>query len=168
MNPVVLSWALCLAATFAAALGTALCAQSQPAPAPAEATSYCADLKRLIALALTPDKLASVAGKPRDGSFLETTLPLTGWNDCSLYGTGTYTCDSRAFASAGAAENAQFELVGEIQSCLGEGWAEARNRSSTSYVVLRHRAAPLSITLSTDQPGPGRHVVRLTLFVRRN
>jgi hypothetical protein len=51
------------------------------APAP-----YCSDLKRVAALALSGEKFASIAGKARQGNFIDTTLPLTGWSDCSLYG----------------------------------------------------------------------------------
>ena len=34
--------------------------------------------------------------------------------------------------------------------------------------VLQNAARPVSITLSTDQTDSKRHVVRLTVFVRRN
>src|SRR5215210_6842392 len=68
---------------------------------------YCADLKRVAALATTEQHFAPIRGKPRDGNFSETSLPLTGWKDCSLYGTGTYTCDSHAVVSAQEAEKLQ-------------------------------------------------------------
>ena len=141
------------------------CARAQitsGAPAP-----YCSDLKRVAALALTTEKFASIA-KARQGNFIDTTLPLTGWGDCSLYGAGTYTCDSRGLTSARAAEQAQAETLREIAACFGDTWTQAHDRSSANYVVLHSRAAPLSITLSTDQTDKDEHVVRLILFVRRN
>ena len=142
------------------------CARAQitsGAPAP-----YCSDLKRVVALALTGEKFASIAGKTREGNFLDTTLPLTGWSDCSLYGAGTYTCDSPGLTSARAAEQAQAETLREIAACFGDTWTQAHDRSSANYVVLHSRAAPLSITLSTDQTEKDEHVVRLILFVRRD
>ena len=59
-----------------------------------DAASYCGDLKRVASLASARDRFASIAGKPREGNFSDTVLPLTGWKDCSLYGSGMYTCDS--------------------------------------------------------------------------
>ena len=129
---------------------------------------YCSDLKRIAALALTTEKFASIASKAWEGNFLDTTLPLTGWSDCSLYGAGTYTCDSPGLTSARAAEQAQAETLREIAACFGDSWTQAHDRSSANYVVLHSRAAPLSITLSTDQTDKDKHVVRLILFVRRN
>jgi len=125
-------------------------------------------LKRVAALALTTEKFASIASKAREGNFLDTTLPLTGWSDCSLYGAGTYTCDSPGLTSARAAEQAQAETLRDIAACFGDSWTQAHDRSSANYVVLHSRAAPLSITLSTDQTEKDGHVVRLILFVRRN
>jgi hypothetical protein len=81
---------------------------------------------------------------------------------------GTYTCDSPGLTSARAAEQAQAETLREIAACFGDSWTEAHERSSANYVALHSRAAPLSITLSTDQSEKGGHVVRLILFVRRN
>jgi hypothetical protein len=133
-----------------------------------EALPYCADLKRVVALAATRERFAPITGKPREGNFLDTTLPLTSWTNCSLYGAGTYTCDSRGLPTAQAAEQAQAATLHEIKACLGESWSEAKDRSSPSYVVLHSRAAPISITLSTDQTDSKEHVVRLILFVRRN
>jgi hypothetical protein len=133
-----------------------------------QVVSYCADLKRVTALAMTKERFASITGKPRDGNFLETSLALTGWNDCSLYGPGTYTCDSQALATAEAAEQAQAATLRDIMTCLGDAWAEAADRGSAGYVVLHSLVRPVSITLSTDQTDKGEHVVRLILFVRRN
>ena len=131
-----------------------------------QAVPYCADLKRVTTLAMTKDRFASVAGKPREGSFSDTSLPLAGWKDCSLYGPGTYTCDSRALDTAEQAEQAQSEILREIKACLGQAWTEAAERSSAGYVVLHNATQPISITLSTDRTD--KHVVRLILFVRKN
>jgi hypothetical protein len=133
-----------------------------------EAPAYCSQLKRVAALAGTKEKFASITGKPRNGNFRDTTLELTGWRDCSLYGPGTYTCDSQALATAEEAETAQARTMHDIKACLGEAWSEAGDRSSPRYVVLHHEGRPLSITLSTDQTDKNEHVVRLILFVRRN
>jgi hypothetical protein len=142
------------------------CAHGQGTTVPT--APYCSELKRVTALALSHEKFASITGKAREGNFLDTTLPLPGWSDCSLYGAGTYTCDSRALTSAPAAEQAQAETLREIAGCFGGAWTEAHDRSSAKYVVLHSRAAPLSITLSTDQTEKNEHVVRLILFTRRN
>jgi hypothetical protein len=133
-----------------------------------EAPAYCSELKQITALAVTKEKFASITGKPRNGNFRDTTLELTGWRDCSLYGPATYTCDSQPLATAENAETAQASTVHDIQACLGEAWSEAGDRSSPRYVVLHHAGRPLSITLSTDQTDKNEHVVRLILFVRRN
>jgi hypothetical protein len=133
-----------------------------------EAPPYCSDLQRVTVLAMTRERFASIAGKPREGNFLETSLALTGWNNCALYGAATYTCDSPALDSALDAERAQAELLRQIKTCLGEGWAEATDRSSPNYVVLHNALRPVSITLSTHQSDEHRHVVHLNVFVRRN
>ena len=134
----------------------------------AQVVPYCADLKRVAALAMTKERFASIIGKPREGNFLDTTLTLTGWKDCSLYGAGTYACDFPEFDSAEDAERAQAEILQQVKACLGEGWSEAADRSSARYVVLHHAARPVSITLSLDETSDKKHVVRLILFVRRN
>jgi hypothetical protein len=133
-----------------------------------EAPAYCSELKQITALAMTKEKFAAITGKPRDGNFRDTTLELTGWRDCSLYGPATYTCDSQALATAEGAETAQARTMHDIKACLGEAWSEAGDRSSPRYVVLHHAGRPLSITLSTDQTDKNEHVVRLILFVRRH
>lgn len=154
-------------ATLAIALvslsATAL-AQNTRAPAP----PYCFDLSRIVDLAVTKERFASIAGRPRPGDFRDAKLVLAGWRDCSLYGAATYTCDSAEMDTADQAEEARRDLLEEVKSCLGAGWAEAADRSSPSYVVLQNAARPVSITLSTDQTDSKRHVVRLTVFVRRN
>jgi hypothetical protein len=133
-----------------------------------EAPSYCSDLQRVTSLAMIRERFAAIAGKPREGNFLETSLTLTGWTNCALYGAATYTCDSPALGSAHEAERTQAQLLRQIKTCLGEGWAEAIDRSSPNYVVLHNALRPVSITLSTDQSDEHRHVVHLNVFVRRN
>jgi hypothetical protein len=126
---------------------------------------WCADLERVADLAAT-NKLAYIAGAPREGNFSDTTLPLAGWRTCSLYGARTYTCDSHALRTAGDAETALAALVAEVKKCLGADWGKDDSRSSPVYVVVRNERDALSMTLSTDQADNGEHVVRLTLFVR--
>ena len=135
--------------------------RSQPPP-------YCFDLSRIVDLAVTKERFASIAGRPRPGDFRDASLVLAGWKDCSLYGAATYTCDSAEMDTAEEADEARRDILDQVKSCLGAGWAEAAERSSPSYVVLHNAARPVSITLSTDQNDSKRHVVRLTVFVRRN
>src|SRR5262245_47223155 len=81
-------------------------AGAQPAASQSPATDsapYCADLKHIANLAMTRERFSPIIGKPRQGSFRDTTLPLTGWKDCAFYGTNTYTCDSVGHASEDAA-----------------------------------------------------------------
>jgi hypothetical protein len=151
----------------ALALGS-LIATSWAQNASSQAGPYCPDLKRVAALAMSQERFASIAGKPRQGNFVDTTLTLSGWQDCSLYGAGAYTCDSPPLESAQAAEKAQADILKETKACLGEGWSEAADRASPSYVVLHSALRPVSITLSTDQTDDKKHVVRLIMFVRRN
>ncbi|TMJ87760.1 MAG: hypothetical protein E6G76_12170 [Alphaproteobacteria bacterium] len=147
-----------------ASLPAAALAQNTRAPAP----PYCFDLSRVVDLAVTKERFASIAGRPRPGDFRDTRLVLAGWKDCSLYGAATYTCDSAEMDTAEQADEARRDLLDEVKSCVGAGWAEAAERSSPNYVVLQNAARPVSITLSTDQTDSKRHVVRLTVFVRRN
>src|SRR5262249_34353999 len=149
-----------LALALSGAPGTALAQDTG-----AEAPPYCSDLKQVAALAMTKERFASIAGKPREGNFTDTRLPLTGWQDCSLYGPATYTCDSRALGNAEDAEAAQARMLREIKACLGETWSEAKERSSHRYVVLHSALWPISITLSTDETDAKERVVRLILFV---
>lgn len=130
--------------------------------------SYCSELQRVTSLAMTKERFSSIAGRPREGNFLETSLALTGWHNCALYGAATYTCDSPPLGGKREAEQAQAGYVQQITTCLGEGWSEARERSSPNYVVLHNALRPVSITLSTDQTDDRQHIVHLTVFVRRN
>jgi len=130
--------------------------------------SYCFDLSRITDLAATKERFASIAGRPRQGDFRDTSLTLPNWKDCSLYGAATYTCDSAEMESVAEAEKARAATLGDVKACLGAGWAEAAERSNPNYVVLHDLARPVAITLSTDQAGNKKYVVRLTVFVRRN
>jgi hypothetical protein len=127
--------------------------------------TYCPELKQVVAHASAQNQFASIAGKPREGNFLGTSLPLPGWRDCALYGMRTYTCDSRELRTVDEALKERLEIVEQIKACLVD-WSEAQNVSSPSYVVLHSRSSPASITVSTDQKQEHEHVVRLTLFVR--
>ena len=129
---------------------------------------YCADLRRLAALAMSRERFAAIAGKPTEGNFRDSSLALAGWTGCSLYGATTYTCDSRALDTAEQAEQAQSEMLRVIKACLGEAWAEAVERSSAGYVVMQNATRPISIPLGTDRTDEHTHVVRLILFVRKN
>jgi hypothetical protein len=130
------------------------------------AVLYCADLQRLATLATTKERFAAISGRPRQGNFLDTSLPLAGWRDCVLYGTRTYSCDSREWTTRTEAETAQTTFMHEIKDCLGEAWSEVKDRSSPGYGVLHDLQHPLSITLSIDRTDDMKHVVRFTLFVR--
>jgi hypothetical protein len=151
--------AVALASFPAAAL--AQNARSQTPP-------YCFDLSRIVDLAVTKERFAPIAGRPRQGDFRDASVVLPDWKDCSLYGAATYTCDSADMDSAEAAEKARSAILRQVKSCLGAGWSEAAERSNPSYVVLHNAARPVSITVTTDQTDGKKHVVRLIVFVRRN
>jgi hypothetical protein len=142
-------------------IGLAVCGS----PVLADAV-YCEDLLRVTDVAMTRQKFALIAGQAREGSFLDTTLPLPGWNDCSLYETSTYTCDSRRFAAAAEAENALVEIVDDVKGCLGKEWTDDKSRSSPVYVVLQNAQGSLGMTLGTDVTDRQEHVIHLVLFVR--
>jgi hypothetical protein len=129
---------------------------------------YCFDLSRIVDLAVTKERFASIAGASRQGDFRDATVVLAEWKDCSLYGAATYTCDSAEMNTAQEADKARSAMLRQVRSCLGAGWSEAADRSNPSYVVLHNAARPVSITMSTDQTETKKHVVRLTVFVRRN
>ena len=93
-----------LALPLASLPATAL-AQTARAPAP----PYCFDLSRIVDLAVTKERFASIAGRPRPGDFRDTKLVLAGWKDCSLYGAATYTCDSAEMDTAQQADEARRE-----------------------------------------------------------
>ena len=129
---------------------------------------YCSDLKRVADLAMTNERFASISAKPRDGNFSESNLALTGWNDCSVYGGRIYTCDSHPTGTAQEAQQAQEKIFHDIQACLGNSWAEAKDRSSLGFIVLHHAEQPVSMTLSRDETDKKAYVVRLILFGRSN
>jgi hypothetical protein len=131
-----------------------------------ELTSYCPTLRDVAALVHAKDRFKSIIGKPREGSFLETTLPLPGWAYCSFYGMRTYTCDSRPLDTAAEAERAFQGTLEEIKGCLREGWAEDQSRASPGYAVVRDERQVASITINTDRTENDRYVVRLILFLR--
>lgn len=150
----------------AAALGLSTASVQAQHARDAAAVAYCPELKEIVTLALTKEKFAAIVGRPRDGNFLDTTRPLMGWKDCSLYGTRTYVCDFRSFGSAEEAAKAQAAIVNDIKACLGEGWQEDDDRSSSTYAVVRSSRVPVSMTVATNVEGTDGHVVRLTLFLR--
>jgi hypothetical protein len=135
--------------------------------APAEELpAYCAVLRDVAALVRAKDRFASIIGRPREGNFIEATLPLPGWADCSFYGTRTYVCDSRPLAGADAAALAFAKILGEVKSCLRDGWGEDQSRASPGYAVVHDDRQAASITINTDQTDKNEHVVRLILFLR--
>jgi hypothetical protein len=127
---------------------------------------YCNDLKRLSALAMTRERFLPIVGQPHQGNFSVASLTLTGWQDCVTYGTRTYSCDSNAWATQTEAVTAQATFLRDIKACLGEGWGEVAERSSSGYSVLHDFLHPISITLSIDRTEDAKHVVRFILFIR--
>jgi ABC-2 type transport system ATP-binding protein len=97
---------LALAMASLPALASAQDARSQAPP-------YCFDLTRVVDLAMTKERFASIAGRPRQGSYVGTGLVLAGWKDCSLYGAATYTCDSSEMDTAEEAEKARAAILME-------------------------------------------------------
>ena len=116
---------------------------------------------------MTKGRFSDIAGKPQQGDFHDTSLPLAGWRNCSLYGTSTYTCDSVEVDTAEQAEAAQAAILQQVKACLGQGWSEADGRSSPSHVVLHSALRPVSITLSMDATDNKTQVVHLIVFIRR-
>src|SRR5262245_61273853 len=133
----------------AALVGLAASVRAQDLHA-ADAAAYCADLKHVVTLALTKEKFSTIAGTAREGNFFDTTLALTGWRECSIYGDRTYTCDYRSFGSAEEAARMRAAVIDEIKNCLGEGWVEDQDRSSPTYAVVRSSRLPVSMTIATN------------------
>jgi hypothetical protein len=131
-----------------------------------ELPSYCPALREVTALVQAKERFKSIIGKPREGSFLETTLPLPGWADCSFYGARTYTCDSHPIDTTTEAGRAFERTLGEVKGCLREGWTEDASRASPGYAVVRDDRQIASITINTDRIDTDRYVVRLILFLR--
>lgn len=136
------------------------------APGPAS-VPYCDEVKQIANLAMTRDRFASILGKPREGNFRGTNLPLTGWNDCAFYGTGYYTCDSSPFKTVEDAQQALAKISRDILVCLGKTWTKVDEESSADYAVLHPLLGPTSIALNLDQTNDGQHLVRFSLFLRR-
>src|SRR5215208_580002 len=132
-----------------------------------ESAPYCSELKHVAVLATTKERFSVIAGTPRDGNFVDTSLPLPGWKDCSVYGGRIYTCDSRAVGTEAEAEAEQARIVTQIKACLGAGWAEAKDRSSSNYTVLHDGTGLRSITISTEAKDRQEYVIRLILFLRK-
>jgi hypothetical protein len=132
----------------------------------AEVPSYCVELKQVAALALTRDRFASIIGAAREGNFLDSKVSLSGWGDCSFYGTRTYTCDSQGFKTADEGIAAHRKVFDEVKSCLHDSWSEVESRASPGYVVLHDEKDSASITINTDLTDKGEHIVRLILFLR--
>jgi len=154
-------------AILAVALGS-LPATALAQSARSQAPPYCFDLSRIVDIAVTKERFASIAGRPRQGDFRDGTVILPDWKDCSLYGATTYTCDSAEIESAEEAEKARSAVLDQVRSSLGAGWSEAAERSNPNYVVLHDAARPVAITVSTDKTDNKKYVVRLIVFVRRN
>ena len=142
-------------------VATTVTALAQDAP-------YCPDLKQINNLAMTRERFAPIIGTPRVGNYRNTSLPLTGWTDCSFYGQATYTCDSQALKTVEDARLAQARVKQEILRCLAGAWADAPEQSGPDFVVLHPKLGPASITLSLDEADNKEHIVRITIFLRRS
>ena len=116
------------------------------APLQAEEAPYCADLQQVVRLAAASDKFASITGNVREGSFYETSRPLPGWRDCTIYGDNTYACHSEDIATTETAEGRLNSVVEQVNACFGEGWwINDQLRTSLLYVVLRRPLPTLTI-----------------------
>jgi hypothetical protein len=132
-----------------------------------KAKPFCADLSHVVRSAGGADRFASITGKLREGSFHETTKPLSGWKDCTIYGERTYSCGSESIRSASAAQRKLKAVVRDINACFGKGWwTEDAERTSPLYVVLHHPVGLATMTISTDEERKCVHVLRLTMFLR--
>jgi hypothetical protein len=128
--------------------------------------AWCPALRDVALLVHARDRFARIIGQPREGNYLETTLPLPGWGDCSFYGARTYVCDSQSSPGADAATLAFAKILSEVKECLQDGWAEDASLASPGYAVIRENRQAASITLNTDQTDKNKHVVRLILLLR--
>ena len=153
--------------TFACTIATVVVSiQAAPAARADDVAAYCPALARVAGLVHTKDRFASIIGKPGEGNFLATTLPLPGWADCSFYGARTHACDSHPFATADDAERAFARTLSEFKSCLRDSWAEDQSRGSHGYAVVHDDRQFASITINTDKTEENEDVVRLILFLR--
>ena len=71
-----------------------------------------------------------------------------------------------SLGTAADVEAAQSRAVHEVKACLGEAWAEIKDRSSAGYVVLHPATGNASITLSIDEKDNKQDVVRHIVFLR--
>ncbi len=132
-----------------------------------KADAFCSDLTHVVRLAAAADRFASITGKAREGSFHETSRPLTGWKDCTVYGDRTYSCNSHDVKGADAARKKVAAVVRQVKACLGQGWwMEDALRSSPFYVVLHHPVGLATMTVSADEDRKGVYVLRMTMFLR--
>jgi hypothetical protein len=145
-----------------ASITTLLAQDAQQPEAP-----YCAQLKEINNNAMSRQRFMPLIGKPRMGSYSDTTMPLTGWSDCLMYGPSTYTCDSQVFETQGEAASAQRRIAHDILGCFAGTWEEAPDQTSADFLVLHPKLGPASITLNLDQTDTNEHIVRLIIFLRR-
>ncbi|MBX9842054.1 MAG: hypothetical protein K2Z80_09645 [Xanthobacteraceae bacterium] len=132
-----------------------------------KAEPFCSDLTHVVRLAAGADKFASITGKVREGSFYETSRPLTGWKDCTIYGERTYSCNSHDIRTANAAREKVTAVVRQVKACFGQGWwSQDELRTSPLYVVLHHPVGLATMTVSTDEDRKGVYVLRMTMFLR--
>ena len=123
---------------------------------------------RLFALPPRRTSSRSITGNVREGSFYETSRPLPGWKDCTIYGDKTYACHSEDIATAETAEGRLNGVVQQVNACFGEGWwINDQVRTSLQYVVLHHPVGLATMTISTDEDRKNVHVVRLIMFLAR-
>jgi hypothetical protein len=158
--------AVLAAAAFVAVLVVTV-APTSAQNAPSTAAPYCPELKELNNYAMTSQRFAPIIGPARTGNYRDTRLPLTGWTNCALYGTSTYTCDSMELKSHAEAATAQQRIAREILSCFDGTWAEAPEQAGPDFVVLHPKLGPASITLNLDETDAKTHIVRFILFLRR-
>jgi len=132
-----------------------------------EEIPYCDELKQLNNYAMSSQRFAPIVGSPRSGNYNETKLKLTGWINCALYGTRTYTCDSTEFKSQEEAAKSQQRIAQDILSCFDRTWADASEQAGPDFVVLHPKLGPASITLNLGETDSKTHVVSLIMFLRR-
>ena len=106
--------------------------------------------------------MPALSGSRARATSSKQTLSLPGWEDCSFFGTRTYTCDSLPFATAGDAARAFATTLDDVRG----SWAEDPSRASPGYAVLHDERQVASITINTDQTEKNEHIVRLILFLR--
>jgi hypothetical protein len=134
---------------------------------PTTAVPYCDELKELNNYAMSQGRFSPILGKPREGSYRETKLALTGWNNCAFYGNTTYTCDSAELASRDEAAKAQVRTAQEILACFAGTWEEAPEQMGPDFIVLHPKLGSASITLNLNETGNRMYNVNLILFLRR-